>query len=103
LLQASVSHYTLDRDPSERLMLKYYEYLLRTRDLAKDVLGSRDAHPPGWTTSLLGKADDLVTYAPLVCLAIAMALDFGQLQRSKQAMPAILLNAERVGDAAIGT
>lgn len=39
LLQASVSHYTLDRDPSERLMLKYYEYLLRTRDLAKDVLG----------------------------------------------------------------
>src|SRR4051794_36255785 len=27
LLQASVSHYTLDRDPSERLMLKYYEYL----------------------------------------------------------------------------
>ncbi|MFI8438955.1 ATP-dependent RecD-like DNA helicase [Streptomyces sp. NPDC079020] len=39
LLQASVSHYTLDRDPSERLMLKYYEYLLRTRDLAKDQLG----------------------------------------------------------------
>ncbi len=35
LLQASVSHYTLDRDPSERLMLKYYEYLLRTRDLAQ--------------------------------------------------------------------
>ena len=34
LLQISVSHYTLDRDPSERLMLKYYEYLLRTRDLA---------------------------------------------------------------------
>ncbi|MFJ6408152.1 AAA family ATPase [Streptomyces hydrogenans] len=39
LLQASVSHYTLDRDPSERLMLKYYEYLLRTRDLAKSLLG----------------------------------------------------------------
>lgn len=39
LLQASVSHYTLDRDPSERLMLKYYEYLLRTRDLARDQLG----------------------------------------------------------------
>ncbi|GAA0491439.1 ATP-dependent RecD-like DNA helicase [Streptomyces olivaceiscleroticus] len=39
LLQASVSHYTLDRDPSERLMLKYYEYLLRTRDLAKEQLG----------------------------------------------------------------
>lgn len=38
LLQISVSHYTLDRDPSERLMLKYYEYLLRTRDLAKQHL-----------------------------------------------------------------
>ncbi len=38
-LQASVSHYTMDRDPSERLMLKYYEYLLRTRDLAKAELG----------------------------------------------------------------
>lgn len=39
LLQASVSHYTLDRDPSERLMLKYYEYLLRTRDLAQAQFG----------------------------------------------------------------
>ena len=39
LLQISVSHYTLDRDPSERLMLKYYEYLLRTRDIAKQHLG----------------------------------------------------------------
>lgn len=38
LLQISVSHYTLDRDPSERLMLKYYEYLLRTRELAKQHL-----------------------------------------------------------------
>ena len=32
LLQKSVSHYTLDEDGSERLMLKYYEYLLRIRD-----------------------------------------------------------------------
>ena len=39
LLQASASHYTLDADPSERLMLKYYEYLLRTRDLAQQQLG----------------------------------------------------------------
>ncbi|WP_406245422.1 ATP-dependent RecD-like DNA helicase [Microbacterium sp. M] len=38
-LQASVSHFTLDRDPSERLMLKYYEYMLRTRELAKQHLG----------------------------------------------------------------
>lgn len=34
-LQASTSHYTLDKDPSERLMLKYYEYLLRVRDLSR--------------------------------------------------------------------
>lgn len=38
-LQASVSHFTLDRDPSERLMLKYYEYMIRTRDLARQHLG----------------------------------------------------------------
>ncbi|WP_406348368.1 hypothetical protein OHA44_19780 [Streptomyces sp. NBC_00144] len=63
---------------------------------------SRDAHPPGWTASLLGTANDLVTYTPLICLAIAMALDFAHLQRGKQAMPAILLNAERTGNAAIG-
>lgn len=50
LLQASASHYTLDEDPSERLMLKYYEYLLRTRDLAKaqfgiDILGNLQKFP----------------------------------------------------------
>lgn len=39
LLQASTSHYSLDGDPSERLMLKYYEYLLRTRDLAMKQFG----------------------------------------------------------------
>lgn len=38
-LQASVSHFSLDRDPSERLMLKYYEYMLRTRNLAGQHLG----------------------------------------------------------------
>lgn len=50
LLQASTSHYTLDQDPSERLMLKYYEYLLRTRDLARtefgiDILGNLQNFP----------------------------------------------------------
>lgn len=39
LLQASASHYTLDGDPSERLMLKYYAFLIRTRDLAYSRLG----------------------------------------------------------------
>ena len=31
MLQKSVSHYTLDMDGSERLMLKYYEYLLKIK------------------------------------------------------------------------
>lgn len=29
LLQKSVSHYTVDKDGSERLMLKYYEHLFK--------------------------------------------------------------------------
>lgn len=33
LLQISVSHYTLNEENSERLMLKYYEYLLRIKSL----------------------------------------------------------------------
>lgn len=36
LIQKSASHYTFDGDASERLMLKYYEYLLRTRKLMSD-------------------------------------------------------------------
>lgn len=39
LLQVSASHYTLGGDPSERLMLKYYDYLLRIRDLAGTQFG----------------------------------------------------------------
>lgn len=31
LLQKSVSHYTLDQNASERLMLKYYEHLLKIK------------------------------------------------------------------------
>lgn len=31
LLQKSVSHYTVDKDGSERLMLKYYEFLLKLK------------------------------------------------------------------------
>ena len=37
MLQKSVSHYTLDKDGSERLMLKYYEHLLRTKIYIKDT------------------------------------------------------------------
>lgn len=39
LLQISASHYTMGGDPSERLMLKYFDYLLRTRDLVDTQLG----------------------------------------------------------------
>src|SRR3954464_3085024 len=36
LVQKSASHYTLDEDASERLMLKYYEYLHRIRRSLED-------------------------------------------------------------------
>lgn len=39
LLQQSESHYTFDGDVSERLMLKYYEYLVRIRALLRDECG----------------------------------------------------------------
>lgn len=39
LLQQSESHYTFDGDVSERLMLKYYVYLLRIRTLLRDDCG----------------------------------------------------------------
>ena len=38
LLQVSASHYTFKGDGSERLMLKYYEYLLRLRNIVKNEL-----------------------------------------------------------------
>lgn len=39
LIQKSASHYTLDGDTSERLMLKYYEYLHRIRSLLRESCG----------------------------------------------------------------
>lgn len=39
LIQKSASHYTMDGDASERLMLKYYEYLYRIRSLLQDHCG----------------------------------------------------------------
>jgi len=44
LLQISASHYTLDPESSERLMLKYYVYLVRIRRLVADELGLRILH-----------------------------------------------------------
>ena len=57
LLEASASHYTLDGDTSERLMLKYYEYLLRIRSLLKDacgmdILGNLESFPVDLDPSL---------------------------------------------------
>lgn len=57
LIQKSASHYTLDGDASERLMLKYYEYLHRIRSLLKDncgvtVLANLEAFPVDLDPSL---------------------------------------------------
>jgi hypothetical protein len=57
LIQISASHYTLDGDASERLMLKYYEYLYRIRSLLQDncgvsVLANLEAFPVDLDPSL---------------------------------------------------
>lgn len=57
LLQVSSSHYTLDGDASERLMLKYYEYMHRLRSLvrtacAMDVLSNLESFPVDLDPSL---------------------------------------------------
>lgn len=57
LIQKSASHYTLDGDASERLMLKYYEYLYRIRSLLQDncgieVLANLEAFPVDLDPSL---------------------------------------------------
>lgn len=57
LLQKSVSHYTLDKDGSERLMLKYYEYLLKIKYYLKqtfnlDVLANIEDFPLNTDTEL---------------------------------------------------
>lgn len=50
LVQMTASHYTLDEENSERLMLKYYEYLIRVKALLKssfgvDILGNLEKFP----------------------------------------------------------
>ena len=57
LIQISASHYTLDGDASERLMLKYYEHLLRIRTLLKascgiNVLANLESFPVDLDPSL---------------------------------------------------
>ncbi|WP_231378672.1 ATP-dependent DNA helicase [Virgibacillus sp. CM-4] len=50
LLQITASHYTLDEENSERLMLKYFEYLLKMKNFLKstynlDILENIDEFP----------------------------------------------------------
>lgn len=50
LLQITTSHYTLNEENSERLMLKYYEYLIRIKTFLKlkfdmDVLNNLESFP----------------------------------------------------------
>lgn len=57
MLQKSVSHYTVDKDGSERLMLKYYEHLLKIKIYLKDtynieVLGNIEDFPLDTDTEL---------------------------------------------------
>ena len=57
MLQKSVSHYTVDKDGSERLMLKYYEHLLKIKLYLKrtyniDVLGNIGDFPLNTDTEL---------------------------------------------------
>lgn len=57
LIQKSASHYTLDGDASERLMLKYYEYLHRIRSVLEshcgmNVLENLEAFPVDLDPSL---------------------------------------------------
>jgi hypothetical protein len=43
-LQVTASHYTLDPENSERLMLKYYEYLVRIKSLLKNTYNLEVLH-----------------------------------------------------------
>ena len=57
MLQKSVSHYTVDKDGSERLMLKYYEHLLKIKlylksHYALDVLENIEDFPLNTDTEL---------------------------------------------------
>ncbi|MEU3741911.1 PrsW family intramembrane metalloprotease [Streptomyces sp. NPDC032198] len=56
----------------------------------------------GWAKTLFRFPDAVLEWAPLVCLVLAMALDYTAIRRGRQAMPAILLDAEREGLTGLG-
>lgn len=58
MLQKSASHYTLSEENSERLMLKYYEYLLRIKKTVEEkfsfnILSNLDKFPIDLDTQLI--------------------------------------------------
>lgn len=52
---------------------------------------------PGWAKTLFKFPDAVLDWAPLVCLVLAVGLDYAAIRRGRGAMPAILLDAEREG------
>ena len=65
MLQKSVSHYTVDKDGSERLMLKYYEHLLKIKLYLKqsfnlDVLENISDFPLNTDTELFDYYEKIV-------------------------------------------
>lgn len=66
LLQITASHYTLDGENSERLMLKYYEYLLKIKSYLKsayslDVLENINAFPINTDSNLIEYYEKIVS------------------------------------------
>jgi len=66
LLQIVASHYTLDEENSERLMLKYYEYLLKIKSFLKDsynlnVLDNIDKFPINTDSNLKEYYEQIAT------------------------------------------
>ncbi len=75
LIQKSASHYTLDGDASERLMLKYYEYLHRIRSLLQynsgvSVLANLEAFPVDLDPSLREYHEKIAARIEAVCSSL---------------------------------
>ena len=83
LLQMSASHYTFEGDASERLMLKYYEYLSRTRTLLRercgiDIIGNLEEFPVDLDPSLRDYHERI---AERIETSRVLASDLGQRSR----------------------
>ena len=71
LLQKSVSHYTIDEGGSERLMLKYYEYLLKIKVFLNEtynleILENIDEFPLNLDTNLMEYYERIATKVDVV-------------------------------------